>query len=228
MKPRFYFTLKTALFIVGIILASLFAVYLLSLAIFIIKANGIWYFPKIQGLGILTMIKFAPWLIIISAIVMIIILEIFAKNFNFIYRRPMLYSILAIISIIIISSFAVNQIRIHPRIFQKAQEHRLPFIEKTYRRFGAPNIKNIHRGIIIKIKNKNFEIKNKDSKIIQVITTPQTKIPQKPNLKINDAVIVFGKLNSGRIKALGVIKTEKAFLGPHHLPAGPPLHMKKW
>ncbi len=94
MRPKLYFVLKSLIFALGIVLASILVLFLFSFIVFCLKLGGIWFLPKFgfRGLGIF-FISF-PWFLILLALFLIFLLEIIAKKYSFVYKRPIIFSLI--------------------------------------------------------------------------------------------------------------------------------------
>ena len=126
-----------------------------------------------------------PWLLIFTAVVLILILEILVKQFAFAYRRPILYSLLVIVIITILASFLVAKTPFHAKLFQRAQEGRLPLAGRLYHRFEPARFGNLHLGTISEITEGGFLLEKQDGETLTVIITPKTQLPSKNGLEEN-------------------------------------------
>ncbi|MEA3344458.1 MAG: hypothetical protein U9Q16_02140, partial [Patescibacteria group bacterium] len=107
MRPKIYFILKSILIVLIILFFAFFALYLISFIVFSLKATGVWFLPKFGFGGIFIFFKSLPWLLILIAAILIIILELFVKRFSFAYRKPLIYSISGIIILNLLGSFVI-------------------------------------------------------------------------------------------------------------------------
>jgi hypothetical protein len=107
MRPRWHFVLKAALAIAGMIFLTGALVYLISFIIFVMRESGAWYLTPFGLRGLKVFLMAAPWILIIIAAVVFVILEVLVRRYSFAYQRPLLYSIIAVMALITLSSFAV-------------------------------------------------------------------------------------------------------------------------
>jgi len=208
MRPKIYFVLKTLLIVLGIFIVALFALYLVSFIVFALRASGAWYLSGFGFPGIKASIILIPWLLILMALILIIILEVLVKRFSFSYRQPILYSALAIIIFVLLGSFAIGQTGLHPNLFQRAREGRLPVAEKFYRGFGMGKFHNVHRGIVSGLTDNGFSIKTCNDEILIVIVSSETRFLFEGDVEINDMVIILGERDNHTITATGVRKVD--------------------
>lgn len=208
MRPRVYFVLKGILVIFGIFLVAFFTLYLISFILFALRASGVWYLSSFGFYGFRTSFVLLPWLLILIAIILLIILEILVKHFSFAYHRPILYSILGIIIFTLLGSFIIDKTQFHPRLFQKAQEERLPIMGKFYRDLGIEKDHNVCRGIVLEITNNSFQIKTPRGKVLDVNITSKTQFPDGIDIRKDDIVIVLGERDNNKIQAIGIRKID--------------------
>lgn len=158
MRPKIYFILKAVFWALAVFSVVLFILYLVSFIVFTLRASGTWFLPGFGFAGIRILFGSLPWLLILATVILIIALEIFAKRFAVVYRRPILYSILIIIVFVLLGSFIIGETQFHPNLLWKAQDRRLPAIESFYRDYGTPRLQNVHFGIVSEIIDNGFTI----------------------------------------------------------------------
>ncbi len=210
MKPKAYFVLRTALLVLGILVLFLFIVYLISFITFSLRSSGIWLSPVFGFPGIKILFGSLPWVLILITVVLIVLLEIFAKQFTFIYRKPIIYSLLVIILVVFLGGFLIDKTPFHPNLFWKAQEGHLPGFGSFYRDFGTPKFKDIHQGVVFEVIDNGFLIENPRERIISVMITPETRLPSE-KIEEGDVIVVFGERDNGQVEALDIRKTKRDF-----------------
>lgn len=204
MKPKIFFVLKTTMAILAVFAVALVILYLISFIVFAMRASGAWFLPGFGFMGIKIFAGALPWLLIIIAVILIAVLEILVKYFSFAYRRPLLYSLLGIIIIALIGSFIVDRARIHPGLFSRARENRLPIAGPFYRGYGMPSLRNAHQGIVSGVTENGFAMKDINGDMVTVIITPQTRVSPDTDIRENSKVIVLGEIKNGTIEAAGI------------------------
>src|SRR3989344_2081055 len=105
MRPRWHFMLKATLVVAGIALAGLTLLFVVSLAMFALRASGVWFMPAFGWHGFAVFLWSLPKLLILLAIVFIIILELLVRHYAFAYRRPLLISALMVIALALLGGF---------------------------------------------------------------------------------------------------------------------------
>lgn len=211
MTPKFYFFLKTVFLIIGGVFLMFFIIYLISFIIFSLRATGILFLPKFGFWGLGFFFNSLPWLLILISVFLIILLEMFAKKFSFVYKRPIIYSLLTVIIIVSIGSVLMYELPLHLQLFRRAQQRKLPAMGAAYRDFAAPKMKNIHYGEIANLTEEGFIIENPRGEIIRVNISSKTNIPSNVKFEIGNEVIILGERKNDGVDALGVRSVKKDF-----------------
>ncbi len=211
MRPKIYFLLNTALIAGGIFLLGGFIIFLISFIHFHLQASGVWYLPGFgfHGLGIY--LKLLPWFLIFTSVVLIFILEVLAKHFAFVWRRPIFYSLLAIILIVLAGSFIIDKTPFHSGLFLQARQGKLSLMAPVYREFGMSKLEDVHRGIVEDLTENGFLLKKADDEVLNIILTPETKFPFGKEIKAGDSVVVLGEREDDTVRAFGLRKIDDEF-----------------
>ncbi|TRZ48637.1 MAG: hypothetical protein D4S01_10000 [Dehalococcoidia bacterium] len=211
MRPKIYFILRAVLIALMTLLVALFVLFLVSFILFNLRASGAWFLPGFGfgAMGIL--VKSLPWLLIVIALTLVIILELLVKHFSFSYRRPILYSILGIIIFALLGSFAISRTHLHSDFFWKAQERKLPMMGGFYRGFGMPRLGDVHYGIISEIIDNGFYLETAEGEILTILATSTIHSPLGPGIKEGDRVVILGKRDDGVVQSFGVRKVDEQF-----------------
>lgn len=207
MRPRAYFVLKTILIALAIIVIALFALYLTSFIVFALRASGLWYLPKFGFPGLGPLITLLPWLLIFIAMLLIIVMEALVKYFAFAYRRPILFSMLGIIILVLLGGSIIDRTQFHAKLFQKAQEQRLPIAGELYRSFGASKFRDVHRGAVFEITDKGFLIKTRSGQTLAIVVTSDTRLFD-ANIKKDDVIVILGKRDNNTVRAQAIRKID--------------------
>lgn len=217
MRPRIHFVLKSLLITLGLILTTLFALYLISFVVFVLRTSGVFYLPGFGFPGLKIFLISFPWLLIFIAIILIIVIEILVKHFSFAYRRPILYSLLGILILVFVGSFIVYRTQLHSGLFERAEEGRLPVAGPLYKGYGMPEFEDVHHGIVSEITDNGFMVEESDGQILNIVVSPETRFPSGKNIKENDLVMILGEQDNGKLNALGIRKINNGFKGlPRH------------
>jgi hypothetical protein len=221
MRPKFYFVLKTVLLAVGFFAAGTLVLFLISFISFHLRASGIWYLPGfgLHGWGIY--FRLMPWFLILAGLILILILEILAKRFSFVWRRPIIYSLLAIILIAVIGGFIIERTPFHPGLFSKARQGKLPFAGSAYREFGMPRFHDVQRGVVEEVIENGFKIRTFDDQLLTVVLAEETQFPFGKEIEEGDTIVVMGEREDDTVRAFGVREIDDQFRMFERLPRRP-------
>lgn len=211
MRPKFHFVLKTLLVVGAIIVVAGFILFLVSFISFHLRASGVWYLPGFGPSGLGAYLKLLPWFLIFISLILIVILEILAKRFAFVWRRPVFYSLLAVIFIALIGGLLIDRTPLHPGLFWQARQGKLPLMAPAYREFGAPKFREVQRGIVEELTENGFILKKADDELLTVILSSATQFPFGKEIKDGDSVVVMGEREDSMVRALGVRKIDDEF-----------------
>ena len=211
MHPKIYFVLKFILIVLIVLFFALFALYLISFIIFSLKVTGVWFLPKFGFGAIFIFFKSLPWLLILIAAILIIILELFVKHFSFAYRKPLIYSIAGIIILTLLGSFMISKTHLHSELFLRAGDGKLPMMGRFYKDFGSPKLSDVHYGIVSDITKDSFFLETAKGEMLTIIISPATYFDKSEDLKEGDKVVVLGKRNENSVSAFKIRKTNDQF-----------------
>ncbi len=212
MKPKAYFIAKSILVIGLLILTILLILYFTSLVIFVLKVNDILLFHGMGFQATRSILLSFPWYLVLLIFVLLILIEIISKRFQFVYRRPLLLSLFVILSLIAISSLLIERSSLHYSFFRLAEREDLPFIGKMYRDLGNLDMDDAYFGIILQ-KENDFWIMELDSgETVNLKVTEKTK-GRHIFLEIEEGneVIVIGEMRDGLIDVISFKKIERRF-----------------
>lgn len=227
MRPRAYFILKTILIVGGSLLVGGLAIFLISFISFHLRLSGIWYLPGFgfRGLGIY--LRLLPWFLIFISLFLILILEILAKRFSFVWRRPIVYSLLLIIVVALIGGFIITKTSFHPGLFLQAKQGKLPLIGPVYRDFGMPRFQDVHRGVVEELIENGFLLRKADDELLTVILVSGTRFPFEKEVRQGDTVVVMGEREDSTVRAFGIRRIEDEFRPFERRLRQPPMRWNK-
>ncbi|PIP23211.1 MAG: hypothetical protein COX90_03985 [Candidatus Nealsonbacteria bacterium CG_4_10_14_0_2_um_filter_38_17] len=211
MRPKIYFVLKTILIIFGTAVLTLLILFLVSFIVFAMRASGTLFLPSFGVFGLRILFISLPWFLIFATVISVILMEILAKHFAIVYRRPIVYSILFIIILVLLGGIIIERTRFHPSLFWRSQEKRLPIMGGFYRDPSITRLQNVHRGIISEITSNGFLIKKPDNQMLTIIVTPDTQFLPGREIKEGEAVVVMGRREDDTVYAFGIRRIEDQF-----------------
>lgn len=205
MRPKWHFILKTLLFIIGIAAVFLALLYLASLFLFIARETGLWVIPAFGWRGITIFLISLPWILIISVLVFIVILELLVRHYPFAYRMPLIYSGLGILFLVAVSGLFVVSTPFHNKMADCPPEGGPPPCAiGLYRDLEPDRHQNLHDGTIIQISGRNYIIANRRQEQLLVIVGPETRFPFGSDFGEGDKIIIIGQRQGLQIIAIGI------------------------
>lgn len=218
-KPKWYFIAKAGALALATIITALALLYFISFIFFIVDEDGVSAVYAFGWRGLWVLLISLPWLLILVCTVFVIVLEIFLRDYAFVYRKPVMYSVVSIAVLAAASGWAISCTHLQAGAANRAAQGRLPLAGRLYRGFGAQKFKYVHPGSIMSIANNSFQMQNRQNEILAVIITPETRFPLGVEFNLGDNVVVLGENIKGVITALGVrLHGQKV---PNRLPYGP-------
>lgn len=208
MHPRWHYVLKGALAILGVVMLMLGLLFLISFIMFYLHHTGAWFAPSFGFRGAQIFLTSLPWVLILTTVVFLILLEVLVKRYAFAYRQPLLYSALALIALVTLGGVAVAQTPLHSGFLRQAREHRLPFGEQLYKEFGMKGPRNIHPGTVRELIDSGFILGTRREENLTIRVTPQTRFPEGYDISEGDLVLVVGEREGDTVEAFGVKKIE--------------------
>jgi hypothetical protein len=205
MHSKAFFLARTSLLFLSIFIVFLFVVYLASFIIFSLRISGMWFLPSFGLTGFRVLFGSLPWLLILLAAAMVVLLEFFAEHISFIYKTPAVYSLLGIIGLVLFIAVIIGISPLHTRLFRGAREGGLSVIGSFYRGYGAPDSYDVHNGSIAQITQDGFVIETPNGEVLTVLASQ----PMKQNLEVGDLVIIIGSRSKSTIHALVLRKIDE-------------------
>ena len=209
-------------FVVGIIV-----IFLISFISFHLRVSGIWYLPAFGFRGFGVYLKLLPWFLIFISLVLILVLEILAKRFSFVWRRPIFYSLVAIILIAFIGGFIIEKTTLHPKLLLQAREGKLPLAGPVYRNFGMPHLQDVHRGVVEEVTENGFKIRTLEGQLLTVVLISDTQFPFGEEIEKGDSIVVMGEREDDTIRAFGIREIEDQFKTFECCLPSPPIRWNK-
>lgn len=206
MHSKKYFFLRAILFVVGIVIVVTALLYLASFIAFGLMESGVWFVPLFGMQGWFVFFRSLPWILILLTLVFALILEIMVRHYAFSYRRPLLYSMLGIVGIVILGGFLLSWVQFHQQIRQYGKVYKVPMVGGFYKRYGMPDRREVHKGVVRGVGESQFLIEGPDGETSTVFFTPRTKLfPFRENgFSASDTIIIFGSREGQVIRAFGI------------------------
>jgi hypothetical protein len=231
MKPHWHFALKSLLLILGIIVAVLLAVYILSFIHFYLRQSGIGFVPFYGFRGLSIFVMNSPWILIASAGALLVVIQLLVRKYSFSFRQPLLYSLFGIIILVLLGAYVIGQTQIHPRLRGFAEERSVPIFGPLYRGIDEKRPESITFGTITEVHDNGFVLESDKGEMLTIVLTSRTKRRPGKSFTVDETVLVFGDRDEDTVTAIGVRPAPPDFdfnrrgnLGPQGSlrPNGPP------
>ena len=194
MRPKWRFVIGTVLWILGLAMAALASLYLISLTVFVLHRSGLWFAPSFGPRGWMVLLFSFPWLILAAAVVFIAVLEFFVRHYSFAWRFPLLYSALAVMALAVAGGLIVAQTPLH-RDLRQGPQFTPPFfqIRPFYDRLDQGRPRSFSVGLFLAVSVTGFTLQELHGETLTLIVTGATRLPQNIPFKPGDTVAVFGQ-----------------------------------
>ncbi len=193
MKPKVYFLLKNILVFLFLFAFIFLVVFIASFVIFTIEKTNILNLYNYGWGGIKELFSIIPWILFVLILLLWLGIEIIAKKFALVYRRPLIVTFIVIVSLTFIIAFGFNKCSLHKRLFNKAKRAHIPLLVPFYNLYWTKYDYKVYLGEIVTIQNDYLKLSSKGQKI-EFYLRPNTKICGE--LKEGEKVIVFAKTST--------------------------------
>jgi len=160
----------------------------------------------------LVFFKSLPWLIIIFALLLFIVLEYLVKRYSFAYRKPIIVLLVLLVLFTVLGSSLIAKTTMHQRIASFGEQRGIPGAKQFYG--AAQKLPHDMRiGKITEVTDKNnFIIETRLSEQVTVVISPETKIRDSEIIKEDNYIIVIGKSENGVVVAKGIRLADDRFM----------------
>lgn len=205
MRPKWHFILRTTSLTLGVVLVTLTVLYLSSFIVFSLRQSGALVAPGFGWHGASIFLQSLPWVLIIIACILLVLLEILVRKYEFAYGRPLIYSVLGVMVLAVVGGFIVEMTPLHRGLFTEAESQRLPMAGQFYRIYGERRVNNVVVGEIIEVTPVGYDIIDRTALPIAVILTPDTRLPRGRNFNTGDMIVVLGQFTNRMVIAEGIM-----------------------
>jgi len=205
MKPRWHFMLKGLAVFLGIILLACFMLFLTSFVMFVVQQTGTSYAPALGVSGTFIFFRSLPWVIILLALLLFIVLEHLVKRYSFAYRKPIIVLVVVLVLFTVFGSALISKTTMHQRISSFSEQRGVPGFKQFYG-VAQKMPKDFHAGVITKLMGADTFLlkKQKNGEVVRVVFSERTKMKDKSVVAEGVRVIVIGENINGEVQAKGV------------------------
>jgi len=205
MKPRWHFVLKGVAISLGIILLACFMLFLTSFVFFVLQQTGMSYAPTLGFGGVFIFFRSLPWVIILLAVLLFIVLEYLVQRYSFAYRKPIIVLVIVLVLFTVFGSALIARNTIHQRIATFSEQREGSRVGGLYN-MAHKVPKDFHVGVVVEVLDTDTFVlkKQREDEVVQVLISEETRIKNKKALVSGVRVIVLGENVAGVIDAKGV------------------------
>jgi len=206
MRPKWRFTLISALAIVAAAIVFLILVYVVSFIIFMLHETGVWFVPAFGLNGWYALFWSLPWILILFSGIFVILLALLVRKYPVAYRRPVLYSFLAILFLVAAGSASIVNTSLFREIFSAGpNETLLPFVGSFCADCRVPDPGDVHHGEVLATAPNGFVMEDLRNRTLIVLVGSTTMVREDGTLVPGDRIVVFGAfVSTDTIGANGV------------------------
>lgn len=205
MIPRWKFVLYSLLGIILSIFAFILLTFFGSMIIFVLAKHGFLYLP-LFGLGeIIHGLRAIPFVLFILTIILIVIVEILARNYAFSFRKPIINTLLILLLATIVFSFLLTLTPMHLELRNYARMHNINLLSREYDRpIPIKEFKGmtVLRGTVISATINDITVKSFDDKTEIVYASTSIKDNSLP--EVGEDVVIFGSIVGDKFEAIQI------------------------
>lgn len=210
MKPKSLLLLQSTMQVVGTATLLLLTIYLVSYVLFQAKISGAVHLTDFGADGVLDLLLSLPKIILLLTAIFFILLIWSYEQFPVGYRRPLLFSIFGVVLIVGVAGTVVYKTPLHAYFYEELRgQHQFHLLGPLYRKPLSPKLHNGAVGQVTMLNPEFFAITSPSGQVFTVISSSQddtTYLWPPENIALEDWVIVRGKVDDLRIKAMQVQK----------------------
>jgi hypothetical protein len=219
MHSKAYLIWRAAFWILALVILAAAAVFSGSFVIFALRASGVWDLPQFGGHGLQEFLAYFPWLFILAVLLLIWLMEVLARKYSLAYRIPVSYLILTGVIFIAAGSLAVFATPLHQKLYESANEDRLPLVGGVYRFFGQDHPDDFYVGDVQAASGTIYSIVTREGFPATIVANSHTVFSGDPNINAGDCIEAVGEENGNIVNAYNIKKIPASSLYPirHYL-----------
>lgn len=206
MRDKSYFIRASILKAIGITIAFVFTLFLISFVIFYLQYTGAWYLSRFGAGGLRDLLLSLPWIVIFLSMILVGGLIWYSERYPISYKQPLIYSLLTIVCIVVVGSIAVAATPLHKYFFQTfggPMNH-----GAMHGMYGMRQGMSLHNGVagrvIIVYPPNSFDIDAPGHERFKVEYDNHTVFNPDNEIEVGDFVLVRGRVDDEIIHADGI------------------------
>ena len=212
MRPKTYFTLKVAAFVVVTLATLVVSVLLCTFIFFSVRVSGHESLLRFGPRGFLVFAQFFPWFLLTLDVVLVVLLESLLRRFRFGYKSPVIYLFIGLLVVTISGALSLEGgLGINDRLLRQAdQNHLAGPLGDFYKnaRHLRPEGSGVCRCTITAIQGNVLTAIDTDigSTTVLTIVVPQDSAQATTSsLEVGDVVFVVGdEVGTSTLNAFGL------------------------
>ena len=217
MIPKWQFLLYSSLGIIGFIFIFLVLIFIVSLSIFVLSRYGFMDMPFFGFMQTLHALSVIPFTLFLCTLILLVLIEIFARTYSFTFRRPLSITLLGITLLVALSSYVVSQTSVHVYIRDYLRSHHLGTLSRVYDRPTPPKkIKgmDVIRGEVLASSATSAVLALfNGEKIIAYATTTNSTTTISRFPEIGEDVVMLGNFINEGFEVIRIKPAHKGFFG---------------
>jgi hypothetical protein len=210
MRPKIYFSLKIAALVVIALAVLVITIFILNFILFSIRLN---HEDELLGFGpegILTFLRFFPWLLLLADVGLVFLLETLVRQFRLGYKIPALYLLLALLGFTGVAAAVLDRgTPLNDRLYEHRFDARFPGAEVyDFARRPPPPGSGVCRCTILSIDGDTITVQDTREATSTLVVKLPLDDPRATStfLEVGDTILIAGEEKDGVIQAFGVRK----------------------
>jgi len=222
--PRGYYAALGFLAALCAILALITVVYLVSFAMFATGTVGGIMLLAFGARGVLAFLLGLPWVIIILALSLLLLIRHLSLRYRIVYSRPTIFILTFFVALIIGGGSVLARTSLHAHVMDTVRGGGRPPMHQLYRHYDEDR-PPIHQGIVESVLGDRFKVRTPSGVIYNVIVEAGVHMPVKGMVATGTQVLIAGDIEGETIHAFGIRPRQGAGFRPR--PMRPEMHDRR-
>lgn len=150
MKPRWHFVLLALLRAITAFVVFISVVYLISFTTLIMREHELFKIFEVSPRSVHGFMLGVPWVLVLLSLALLIVLEVLTRKFEFVYKRPMVYSLFALIALVLGAGLVVYRIDREFRFARFGEKPDMPILGPVHKYYRGefedrPYVRGMHK-----------------------------------------------------------------------------------
>jgi len=150
MKPRWHFILFALLRVIAVVVVFVSILYLASFITLVMREHELFRALGLRPQSVHGFMLSVPWFLVVLSLILLVLLEVLTRKFQFVYRRPIVYSIFALLVLVLVVGAIVREVDKEFRFARFGEKPNAPILGPVHRyyrgEFGErPFVRGMHK-----------------------------------------------------------------------------------